>query len=229
MVKKQKKILCGVVAGAILVVCGFSSIALQRSNVDAQVEAAQKATQIEGEVKPPEFDRDKAAQKVADEFGLNKEEIKQAFVKNTDFRDIGQAALLAKLSGKSFKEVLDYKQGGCTWPETENWCGVTHETVKAELDNQVSARIHRRFSNVSQDEARKLLQDGYHPMDIEAASILSSKSGKNVEYVLSLKKINNSWKDVAEELGLKNVIMRGCYDRRPCPSPDGPFGGDDGE
>ena len=33
----------------------------------------------------------------------------------------------------------------------------------------------------------------------------------------------------AEELGLKNVIMRGCYDRRPCPSPDGPFGGDDGE
>ena len=225
MVKKQKKILCGVVAGAILVLCGFSSIALQRSNVDAQVEAAQKAAGVGENFYPPEFDRDKAAQKVAADFGLDKDEVKEAFTSNTDFRDIGQAALLAKLSGKSFKSVLDYKQAGYTWPETENWCGVNHEAVKAELDNQISARIHRRFSNVSHDEAKKLLQDGYHPMDIEAASILSAKSGKDVEYVLSLKKINNRWKDVAEELGLQDVVLRGHYDH-PCP-PDGPFDDDD--
>lgn len=55
---------------------------------------------------------------------------------------------------------------------------------------------------LAEDTALKLLNDGYNPRDIRIAAKLSNVTGKDIKSVLNMKKINNSWQDVAEKLNV---------------------------
>ena len=58
---------------------------------------------------------DEVAKHIAASFGVDEKQVKSALDDNKDFRDIGQAAMLAKISGKSFEDVLALKTDDKDW------------------------------------------------------------------------------------------------------------------
>lgn len=71
----------------------------------------------------------------------------------------------------------------------------------------VAKHIAQR-GHVEEAVALQLLQEGYHGRDIDHAAIIAKAAGKDIRDVLSLKKINNRWKDVAADLGIKLEDVR---------------------
>lgn len=65
----------------------------------------------------------------------------------------------------------------------------------------VAKRI-AEYGNLEEAVALQLLKDGYRGRDIEMAGRLAKASGKDVQAVLAMKKINNRWYDVADALGV---------------------------
>ena len=81
-------------------------------------------------------------------------------------------------------------------------------------DNGRQLRIEMMSNDLSRDGvideegALKLLKDGYEPWDISCASILAEAAGKDIQSVLDLKKINNRWGDVADQLGVDRKELK---------------------
>lgn len=70
------------------------------------------------------------------------------------------------------------------------------------------AKMMARKGDVDESTALKLLKNGYHPRDIEVAATLAKESGKDIQKVLDMKKINNRWEDVAKSLGVDESKVR---------------------
>ncbi len=195
----SKKLVIGLMAGAMVVTGAIGTYTAQAAASESQQTA--QDTQKKGKHQPPKFDADKAAQGVADMFGVSKDEVLVSFKSNADFKDIGHAAMLAKVSGKSYADVFAMKTSSNKWSEIESSLGVTREQMKTAQQDVMSSMMEKR-ANISKDTAASLLKDGYRPQDIVSASVLAKSSNKEITAVLSMKKINNSWKDVAKELGV---------------------------
>ena len=142
-----------------------------------------------------------AAERISEAFGVDKAEVQRAIEAKRDFRDIGRAAMLAKVSGKSFAEVLELKKTDNTWRDVERALGVKHEQMK-EAFCEIEARHLSEQSAIDQETALRLVKDGYEGHDIRAAAVLARESGKDIQSVLDMKKINNHWHDVAAALGV---------------------------
>lgn len=196
----SKKIVVGLMAGAVLTAGALGTYTAQAS-ANTQKQQAQEQQNKAGRQQPPKMDPDKAAQGMAEAFGVNKDEVLTAINAKKDFRDISHAAMLAKVSGKSFSDVLAMKTDSNKWQDVEKTLGVTRDQVKAAQDDMMAGMLEKK-ANVSKDKAASLLQDGYHAKDIAAAGILAKTANKDIDSVLSMKKINNSWKDVAASLGV---------------------------
>ena len=78
---------------------------------------------------------------------------------------------------------------------------MTHEQMK-EAFCELEARHLSEQSDVDQETALRLVKDGYEGHDIRAAAVLAKESGKDIQSVLDMKKINNHWHDVAAALGV---------------------------
>ena len=204
-----KKMIAGVTAGAVLLAGGFHYV------YAAQNENGRGSGQMEhmghmgqpGRHQPPKVDKEKAAQKIAATFGVDKNEILSALNDNADFRSIGHAAMLAKVSGKSFKDVLAMKTRDNQWRDVEKSLGVTQDQLRSEMDNLFAARM-AESGNVDAETAKALLKKGYLSWDIEAAAVCAKESGKSIQDVLDMKKINNRWSDVAKSLGVDEKKLR---------------------
>lgn len=212
--KLKKKILAGILSGAILMTSGLAFN-------DAQ--AAQNQEHWRGYGNHMNFERNSGhrmgfgrgmnfnddfqfsdeqiaefAKKIADYYGIDQYEVETALRENTHFGDIRHAATLAKLSGRSFSEVLAMKND---WHQVADKLGVTREQFDAFMKEEMLGWLAKR-SRLDTKTVQNLLDDGYNPRDICMAGIIAGESGKGVKSVLNKRKINNSWQDVAKEFNV---------------------------
>ena len=203
----QRKIAAGVVAGLVLTVGGFGMLSAQ-SQDKTDLRPRYCVTQDERpDGQPPKMTTDEVAQHIAESFGVDAKQVKSALDEQKDFRDIGRAAMLAKISGKSFADVMALKTDDKDWRDIESSLGVTREKVR-QLRIEMTAKDLSRDGVIDEEGALKLLKDGYEPWDISCASILAEAAGKDIQSVLDLKKINNRWGDVADQLGVDHKELK---------------------
>ena len=227
--KYNQKPLIGLMAGAVFLggaMAPYIVQAAQKTDTSPQTETRQQQRQQQ----PPKMDMDKVAQNIADTFGVNKDEV-ASYMKNNqgDFRDIFRGAMLSKVSGKSFSDIMAMKTSSNKWQDVEKSLGITHEQMRQAQDDMVAVQLEQKAS-IAKDTTKSLMQQGYHPDDIAAAGILAQKSGKTINDVLAMKKINNSWKDVAKSLNIDEKTFKesmkdigGMHgDHHGAPPQDGP-------
>ncbi|MDO5582812.1 MAG: Tat pathway signal sequence domain protein [Mitsuokella multacida] len=197
----QRKIVAGVVAGLVLTVGGFGMLSAQ-SKDKTDLRPRYCVTQGERpDGQQPKMTTDEVAQHIAASFGVDAKEVKSALDEQKDFRDIGQAAMLAKISGKSFADVMALKTDDKDWRDIESSLGVTREKVQ-KLRIEMTAKDLSQDGVIDEAVSLKLLKDGYEPWDISCAAVLAKAADKDIQSVLDLKKINNRWGDVADQLGV---------------------------
>ena len=168
----QRKIVAGVVAGLVLTVGGFGMLSAQ-SQDKTDLRPRYCVTQDERpDGQPPKMTTDEVARHIAESFGVDAKQVKSALDEQKDFRDIGRAAMLAKISGKSFADVMALKTDDKDWRDIESSLGVTREKVR-QLRIEMTAKDLSRDGVIDEEGALKLLKDGYEPWDISCASILA--------------------------------------------------------
>ena len=202
----SRRIAIGLLSGAVLLAGSVAAYTVQAASTTSDTQVT--ANNGQKPPKPPKMDADKAAQHLADTFGVSKDEV-LSYVKSNknDFRDALHGAMLSKLSGKSFADVMALKTSSNQWSDVETTLGVSREQVKNLKDQMMASRM-AKDGNISEEAAQKLLQQGYHPRDIQSAALLAKASGKDIQSVLDMKTIRNSWKDVASELKVDAKVLK---------------------
>lgn len=142
-----------------------------------------------------------AAKKLSNTFGIEESAILNYNNNGMSFRDIGKAAFLAKAGDKSIDSVISQKTADNNWKDVAESLGITKEQIKAAHQDMAANQLNKR-TGLDKKTALNLLKDGYHPHDIGMASQLANATKKPIKDVLSLKKINNTWSDVAKKLGI---------------------------
>lgn len=201
MRRERRKILIGMMLGALLIV-GGGFLCVQeadRGMAEAEAWAGQPPQRVK-------VDPEKAAQHIADAFQVDEGEVRAAIEEKRDFRDIGHAAMVAKICGKSFDEIFAQRESGKTWREVEDAFGVTQVQVKSVMEEMEARHLAER-GVVTQQKALSLLRDGYRSFDVFEAGVLATASGEEIQSVLDRKKINNQWVDVAKQLGLDESVL----------------------
>ena len=170
----KKKMLTGIIAGAMLLGGGLGTMSAQAETAhDSRPPQMEKQGQ-RPQHPPVQMDADKAAKYVADTFGVKQSEVKAAIEAKEDFRDIGQAAMLAKVSGKSFKEILAMHKSQSDWKAITKSLGISHaqmrearlemraKDIQAVLDMK---KINNRWTDVAGQlgvDKSKLRPEGAH-------------------------------------------------------------------
>ena len=158
---------------------------------------------------PPENQQEKIdvnalAKEIAEQYDVNEKEVLNALNENKPLDDIYYAAIFSKVSGKSFRQVFAMKSD---WFDVMQALGITREkydaTVKELMAKDIAARSELDIATVT-----KLMNDHYLPRDIRIAGRLAKASGKDVQSVLDMKKINRRWFDVAKELNVDPKLVR---------------------
>lgn len=206
MKKTTKKLAVAVLAGAVFATGSIDFFAVQA----APVEASGRMAAAAGPCRPGRgpLNAEQAAKHLAAAFGLDETEIQTALQEQQiDMRDAGRAAMLAKASGKSFADVLAMKTKENSWPEVASALGVTRENVRTVMEQMMADRLESR-AGIDKTVTARLLKEGYHPRDIEAAGLIARLSSQDIQKVLDQKKINNTWQDVARSLGLKEDALK---------------------
>ena len=188
----KKQLLAGFLAGAVLITGGIISVnAAPRDDGEIQQRVHQARVN-------PEFSQEKVAKRLSERFGVSESEVLAAFENRVHPRDIDHAAMLSKLSGKSFSEVLSMR---ATWRDVEEKLGVTKDQIRdMQMDLYVESLAEDSYSDVTTVKA--LIKDGYNPHDIMIAGYIANQSGNSIRYVLSRRQINNHWSDVAKEFNV---------------------------
>ena len=159
-----------------------------------------------------------SAKYLAESFSLDKEVVHSYLDDGWRFRSLQHAALIAKVSGTPFETVLETKDSGKSWREVAAIYQVTPSQLKeARFDVRASHMADRLDMN--KHTLKALLKDGYHPRDIAAANAIAKKSNKPLLTVLSMRTINNTWEDVAEEVGLSPRETRHLFSPAHPPMP----------
>ena len=141
---------------------------------------------------------------------MKKDEVLKALDNNTDIRDIGQAAMFAKLSGKSFSSVLGMKSD---WRDVAKKLGISAEDIRKEQARALALRVAKR-TDLKEAKVQELLKAGYAPQDVEIAARIAKAAGKDIDTVLAARKINNQWRDVAKDFGVSEEQISRKGERR---------------
>ena len=156
-------------------------------------------------------DKDAAA-RAAEMFGVDEAEVAAYLAENPRaFRDIFPCSMLARTSGHSFAEVMAIYEEQGDWRAVGESLGVTREMIHETMGELMASRLADDKTNLTPEEARELLREGYHPRDVRAAGILGKAANKSAVDILAMKKINNGWDDVAKELGLDASVLREAF------------------
>lgn len=163
----QRKMIAGIVAGLVLTAGGFGVLSAQSQSQDgAQHRMFAKGERPDGQM--PQMDASEAAKHIAETFGVDESQVKNAIENKKDFRDIGQAAMIAKVSGKSFDEVMALKTDDKNWRDIGESLGVTREKVE-EVRQSMTAQHLSQDGDIDESKALSLLKKGYEPRDIDCA------------------------------------------------------------
>lgn len=191
-----KKIFVGLAAGAIIVT--GSTMLLDTANAAS---SSNRPRPVVTQEQPPRCDINTMAQELADNCNVSKDEILSYCNNGGYFHEACNAAYIAKLSGKSFTDVVNAKTNSNSWQQVAEKFGVTQEELLNERRSMMAERIAAN-SKINAASAMQLLQEGYTSRDIGIAAELADASGKDIHAVMDMKKINNRWADVAKELGV---------------------------
>jgi uncharacterized SAM-binding protein YcdF (DUF218 family) len=153
------------------------------------------------------LDPDKAAQRLSETYGISKDTILTRINEGAGIRDINRAAFLAKASGKTFDEVLALKKSDNTWKDVAKTLNVTKEQTKATFNALAADRLNAKLG-FDRDTVLGLINKGYKVRDIAVAGLLAENTDKTPASVLELKKINNTWRDVAHTLGVSDETFK---------------------
>ena len=183
----KKKLLAGLLSGAMILI-GSQALANPPEMPDDD-----KAWQEEDAANIGDW-----AKYISDKYGVDAAQVEAALNDGVHFGDVKQAAVLAKLSGRSFSEVLAMK---VDWFQVAEKLGVTHEQLKDFFEQERDEHFAAR-AGIDAKTFKSLLKDGYEPHDIMIAGRIAQESGKNIKSVLGKRTINNSWEDVAKSFGV---------------------------
>jgi hypothetical protein len=153
------------------------------------------------------MDPDKVAGKIAETFGVDKSTLLQYHKQGVNFRDLVKASVISKASGKTLKQVLAARTYDNTWKDVANSLGATPEKIKA-VRQDIAANMLQKKLNIAKSTSLGLLHEGYHPRDIAVANELAKNTGKPINDILGMRKINNTWRDVAKDLGVSDATFR---------------------
>ena len=182
----KKEILAGLLSGALLL-AGGQAFAAPPEMPDDQTWQEQEAANIGG-----------WAKYLSDRYGVDSAQVETALNNGVHIEDVKHAAVLAKLSGKSFSDVLAMK---VDWAQVADKLGVTHKQI-GEFYEQERMEYFAKMADTDAKTFKSLLKDGYDPHDIMIAGRIAKESGKNIKNILDKRKINNTWGDVAKSFGV---------------------------
>ena len=187
----RKKLLVGFLGGMMIFSGGVVNA--------APPEAPDEAWQTE-----MEMNRGGWAKYFSDKYGVDSAQIDKALKDGVHIEDIRHAAVLSKLSGKNFSDVLAMK---VDWIQVADKLGVTREQLSEFFQQEREEHLAKR-AGVDVKTLKNLLKDGYDPRDIAIAGKIAQASGKNIKSVLDKRRINNTWDDVAKSFGvdLKKIL-----------------------
>ncbi|MDT8902771.1 hypothetical protein [Anaeroselena agilis] len=154
-----------------------------------------------------QFDPDKAAQRLSETYGIAKDTVLARLNNGANIRDVNRAAFLAKASGKTLDEVLDLKTGDNNWKDVAKTLGVTREQAKATFRGLSADKLNAKLG-FDRATVLGLLEQGYKSRDIAVAGLLAENADKTPASVLEMKKINNTWRDVAQSLGVSDETFK---------------------
>jgi len=140
------------------------------------------------------------------DLGVNKEEAAKYLNPEINPRELLHAAAIANVSGKPFAEVLAMRNLANTWQDVEATLGITKEQLRTFHQKMMAEQMEEDFA-IPKQMAFDLLVQKYDLHDILAANTLAKAANKTVVDVLAMKKINNFWKDVAQELGVDKDVL----------------------
>ena len=224
MTATKKRLLSGMLAGAVLLAgtISYAGAAAAQDSGQANARMERRDNMRPGQM--PQLDASKIAKHVAEQFGVKESEVLAALNDKRNFRDIAYTAILAKISGKSFSDVLAMKTKDNHWRDVQKSLGVTKEQMRAEQIEMTAAHL-ALSGDLTRAQAKEMLQNGYRPMDIAMAARIAKEKNEDIQIVLDSKKLNNTWWDVAKEFGVDvsklRPANRGGFG-------DGPMGGHPG-
>ncbi|MBR3499528.1 MAG: hypothetical protein IKO05_11110 [Selenomonadaceae bacterium] len=196
----KKKLLVGLLSGAMILSCGAVNAAepeMPEDDVWQEEEAAHRGGW---------------ANYFSEKYGVSSAQIEQALKSGAHPSDIHHAAVLAKLSGKNFSDVLAMK---VDWFQVADKLGVTREQV-GEFLMQERTEFFAKRAGIELKTFQALLKDGYHPHDIAVAGAIAKAANKNIKSVLEKRRINNTWEDVAKSFGVNfnDLIPRDAHHQK---------------
>lgn len=198
MTDLKKKFIAGILSGAIIFTGGLAVNSAQAADKSFNQQQKFERHQRSGGFKMTDEQRSQRIKEFADYYGVNQAEVETALKNRVHFEDLRNAAVLAKLSGKSFSEVLAMKTD---WRQVADKLGVKREQFEDYMKNEMLEGL-AKFSKLDKKTVESLLKENYSPHDITFAGFIANQSGKNVKSVLAKRKINNTWEDVAKEFNV---------------------------
>jgi hypothetical protein len=193
-----KKAIVLALAGA-FIVTGIGITQLPQSVALAATQKLEQKDQRQAYYFNPEI----MAQNIQDCFGIDKQALLDYNKQGWKMHDLNKAALIAYASEKPISDILNAKTMTNDWKDVGESFGVTREKMHTVMQTMMSKKMAANL-DVNSDVINSFLSQGYHPRDIAMAVTLSKHSDKTIDEVITMKKINNRWSDVATSLGISN-------------------------
>jgi len=170
------------------------------------------------------FDANKMAQDVSDTFGVEKKDVVYYVNEGVRPHEIFTASFFAKASGRSLKQVMEIKAQNGDWKEVIQKLNLSKDELKATKNDIVSTKLEKTLK-MPKNDSLALLKNGYRVKDIAVADELSNNTKKPIQDILNMKAINNSWDDVAKNLGVSEDTWKTDMENVHTMFPHHEFGG----
>lgn len=207
MKRSTRKNMVGITLGVLIVGGSIGSLAHAHEPAGHTAAPPLAHGQMDSAHANVQMSSEEIAKHLSEMFNVSETEVKQAIDAKKDLFDVGQAAMFAKISDKSFNDVMAMRDSGKTWEQIGDALNIMEDDVQRELDKIEIMHITMR-GDVDEKTANALYEEGYAPRDIDAAGIIAKASGKDVREVLERKTMKNSWKDVAKAFGVDPALVK---------------------
>lgn len=194
--------LAALLAGAFIMTAAATPFIVQASDIQQPPAGQHQRDQKNHKMSP-----EQAAQRLSATFDIDQATILNYHANGMSFRDIGKAAFLANASGKAIQDVISLKTSENNWKDVATTMGITREQMHTARYNMTANRLQQKIG-LDKQITLDLLQQGYHAKDIGIASQLAKNTNQPINDILSLKKINNKWSDVATTLGVDKETFK---------------------
>lgn len=147
------------------------------------------------------FNETNFAQAIAAEYNVKQTDVEKALQNGWRPFQLQRAAFIAYASDKSLNDVLSDRDKVSSWQELDEKYGLTPEKHDQAM-RQLHCKRIADMTGVTETKLNALIDDGYYMHDITMAALIANEANRSIDDVISQKKINNSWFDIAESFGM---------------------------